>query len=82
MPWSSLFVIVLKCFSSQEAYYKLSPDQIQFSSFAGEPPFKMHQKQQIREFANQDPELFCMDIALYEVWLYSLSLRIQIISSP
>ncbi|MXQ98481.1 hypothetical protein E5288_WYG002235 [Bos mutus] len=50
-----------------EASYKLSPDQIQFSSFAGEPPFKMHQKQQIREFANQDPDLLCMDIALYEV---------------
>jgi hypothetical protein len=42
----------------------------------------MHQKQQIREFANQDPDLLCMDIALYEVWLHSLSLRIQIISSP
>lgn len=66
MPWSSLFVIVLK-YSFQEAYYKLSPDQIQFSSFARGTTLQMHQKQQIREFANQDPELFCMDITLSEV---------------
>lgn len=38
MLWSSLFVIFLKCFSSQETHYKLSPDQTEFSSFSRQLP--------------------------------------------
>lgn len=54
MPWSSLFVIFLKSFSPQEAHYELSPDWIQLSSFVGEPPRKVQQKQ-IGEPASPGP---------------------------
>lgn len=57
MPWSSLFVIVLKCFSTQEARYELSPDWIQFSSFVVEPPWKVQPKQ-IGEPASPGPAAF------------------------
>lgn len=54
-----VFIIcyISKCFSSQEAHYELSPDWIQFSSFVGEQPWKVQQKQ-IGEPASPGPAAF------------------------
>lgn len=66
MPRHGLIFVFRKCFSYQEAHYKLSADLIQFNSFAEEACFIMQQKQ-ITELPNGDRELFCRDITLYEV---------------